>query len=534
MIVSSHRAWRPGRLIVAVGLCAGLCALMSACGDSNPALPAPTNNASRDMGSRPVDLDMRDPFLPEVPPEGCMPGAEDAPDPSGEDSNCDGTDGDVSRSVFVASYGDDANPGTRVAPKRTINAAILAAKADDGKSWVLVENGLYDEQVILSEGVHVVGGYTFGWRRDPRSHVTIRGGNPAIEGKNIRQPTILMNLDVQPAEQVERGESVITMYLEQSPGVVMQRLILTGGTAGDGLAGSPGMVGATGNAGRAGGDGREDSGFITCNERGKPPEGAGAMSPCAGGAGGAGGLPGKNRDAGEAGARGSDGAQGGAGGLRNQAGEPGGPGGPGAPGMPGAGGSSAGSFQGLRWVGQAGGPGTSGAPGASGGGGGGGGGGSSGCMSWGGAGGGGGSGGCGGQGGQGGSPGGASVALFLLDSDVRMEECKIILGSGGRGGDGGQGGQGGEGGRGGPGGKREDDSGPGGDGGRGGQGGRGGSGGGGAGGPAFGIYSNLVLTVAPLSMEYVQGVGGFGGNGLGAEGRGARAPQIELQVGPLE
>lgn len=507
------------------------------CVDSSPSYPIiPSNNAA-DMGDMKVTPT---PDLGPLPDLGfdmkmgpCTPGAEDSPDESAQDTNCDGVDGDASRSIFVATYGDDANIGTKIAPKRTINAAILAAKGDDSKSWVLVENGLYDEQVILSEGVHVVGGYVFGWRRDPRSYTTIRGGKPAISGENIMQPTILMNLDVQPAQDVARSESIITISLTNSSGVILKKMLVTAGTAGDGQPGIAGMAGATGTTGRPGQDGREDSGGL-CSSKGQPSAAEGASSSCGGQPGGKGGLSARGGGTGQTGSPGSGGASGGNGGGKGSQGGTGGEGGPGAPGMPGEGGSSAGAFQALTWTGQAGKDGSPGLPGQSGGGGGGGGGGDSGCDSWGGTGGGGGAGGCSGQAGTGGQAGGASVAIFLLDSDIIIEDSKIILGVGGRGGDGGAGGKGGDGGPGGVGGRREDDSGPGGPGGKGGLGGQGGAGGGGAGGPAFGVYSNVMLMTAPLNVEYVQGSGGVGGNGLGANGRGAQGAQVEYQIGPLD
>jgi hypothetical protein len=75
----------------------------------------------------------------------------DHPDPLGIDSNCDGIDGDKSSGVFVSKAGDDAAPGSFEAPKRSIQAAIDAAKTG-GKTSVFVATGLYVESLLLADG----------------------------------------------------------------------------------------------------------------------------------------------------------------------------------------------------------------------------------------------------------------------------------------------------------------------------------------------------------------------------------------------
>src|SRR5438045_1964015 len=51
-------------------------------------------------------------------------------DPAYSDHNCDGTDGVLEKCIFVsASTGDDTAAGTRIAPMKTVAAAIAAAKA---------------------------------------------------------------------------------------------------------------------------------------------------------------------------------------------------------------------------------------------------------------------------------------------------------------------------------------------------------------------------------------------------------------------
>jgi hypothetical protein len=507
-----------------------LATLLVACGDDDvntTRRPTPNVDMAADLmvedmgGSEDMgELDEAD--LDDDMESSCRQGVLDEPDDQTQDTNCDGIDGDALASIFVATYGDDANPGTKIAPMKTVQAAIDAVAADDTKSWVIVEIGAYMGPVTLKEGVNIVGGYAFGWRRDTRGFSAIRGGNPSVEAVDITASTRVMNLELEPTRQIGPGESVFTMVLERSPGVVLNRMRLLGGVAGAGASGAQGMTGGAGEMGGRGGDGKEDSSFVGCKRNARATGGAGGMPICGGGQGGAGGQPGKENDGGDDGSPGDGGAQGGGGGPASGVGSEGKVGVVGTPGAAGAGAPAGGMLEGRVWISNAGDVGGVGNPG--------GGGGSSFCDSWGGAGGGGGSGGCGGAGGVGGAGGAASIALLLIESDVQVLNSRIVIGAGGQGGQGGEGGDGGAGGPGGGGGSKEDDSGAGGKGGQGGKGGRGGQGGGGAGGSAYGIYSDAALSVMPVMVEYVPGQGGQGGAGAGADGRGAAGETAELKI----
>ena len=520
--------------------------LVLGCGeDPKPELPPPVV-ITMDMGdSGGSMIDMAPFMIPDVPetPE-CDMNAEDLPDRYGFDTNCDGIDGDAEQSVFVASYGDDSFSGTRYEPKRTIQAALELASMDPSKTWVLVQEGLYDGPLTLVDGVSIAGGYELGWARDGDGFSTVSGGNsvlkgtPTIRGTNIITPTYLMNLEVRPEEQIAPGESVYTIALLDSPAVIFERMFVIGGTAGNGLDGASGAPGDNGPNGGKGGDGREHSSGLVCSEKGQPPRGSGGVGSCGGGYGGDGGLSGVGDDSGTGGSKGEDSANGapggsaGGGGRKKTSGTAGGDGADGAGGEPGMGASPGGYFENFNWIAQSGSVGGVGSFGAGGGGGGGGGGGTDNCDSYGGSGGGGGAGGCGGGGGEGGQPGGASVAIFMKGSaGVEIHSTRIVIGQGGNGGRGGNGGPGGSGGSGGKGGKRDHDDGLGGNGGAGGKGGQGGTGGGGAGGPAFGIYSDAAMLVPPSEMTYIPGQGGFGGAGSGVIGKGASGESADLQVG---
>lgn len=205
-----------------------------------------------------------------------------------------------------------------------------------------------------------------------------------------------------------------------------------------------------------------------------------------------------------------------------------------------------------QWSGIRGSSGTEGRPGSGGGGGGAGGGAR---IDWyprdcefadglGGGGGGGGAGGCGGTGGSSGWSGAPSIGIAVLgagsESPVRIEECTVHTGSGGRGGDGGNGGLPGKGSPGGKGGDLQPQeritptlAGPtsGGHGGQGGDGGGGGGGGGGCGGSVVGIWTVGLpqgsARAYGLANDFAlgsPGQAGLGGGGArngnsGAEGR---------------
>jgi hypothetical protein len=484
-------------------------------------------------------------------PAGCTPtAAPDPPDLAFIDSNCDGIDGSVQGAVFVDTLsGNDANPGTLAAPKKTIQAGIAAAAAAMPVKQVYVSKGTYAEAVMLSNGVSVYGGYdaASNWARSSSNIMNIVSPTTVgVSAENLSQPTEIQLLRIQSAAASGMavngdGQSSYGVRIVNSPGSVTVRActIVTG-------AGSDGASGTTGSTGTAGGNGGNASGTTA----------GGAGTSACGATGGAGGPgvgctgPGISGGNGTQAPGGGSSAPGGAGGASGSCSltstSNGGPappvgssGGPGAPGTNGGAGADFGTMnvQGnyLPPPGSNGGAGT---PGGGGGGGGSGGGTAHAtnffctnctCISSGGGGGGGG-GGCGGAGAGGGRGGGGSFAVAIVASNVTVEATSMFTGPGGGGGLGGDGGLGGGAGGGGNGAPGQTDSnscssrsgGFGASGSSAGSGGQGGGGAGGTGGPSVCV---VYRGAAPMMTATQCTLGGGGLGGAGGTNGVQTAPQ---------
>src|SRR5437867_2786784 len=322
---------------------------------------------------------------------------------------------DKAHALWVAPTGNDADAGTRAAPKRTIQAAIEAADAGGLGADVYAAAGTYSASLTLLPNVSVYGGYgptTF--LRDVAGNATvISGGTTAVTGTSANALT-LDGLTIRSADATVAGGSSIAVLLDNSANVVISRnAIVAGGGANGavgpfGAPGLPGVDGAPGTdappscvdsllggAGGGGGGlfsgGKGGGGTITSGHAGL--SGAGP-DVGAGGAGGAAAGGPKGTEDGKAGGNGAQGGVGGANGVSS--------------------GASFGSVTAGGYIPPAGSSGGAGESG-SGGGGGGGGGGTTMCVATtkvgGGGGGGGGSGGQGGFGAGGGGGGGGSFGM---------------------------------------------------------------------------------------------------------------------------
>lgn len=416
-------------------------------------------------------------------------GSFDEPDDFFLDTNCDGVDGDLDGGIFVSPTGNDADPGTREAPKATLTEAAIAA-VDAGRKWIYAEGGEYAGHA-WPWPVSVFGGYdrALSWARDDARRVRVNSPQAGFVMANIADPITFDRVDFSSADATGFGSASIGLRIGAATGVRLRHVSVRAGRGAQGSAGDPGDAGANGGAGTSQNPGPADS---SCSSPG-----------VAGGKGG-GATVGAGSDGESVG--GVPGGVGGSGGQCTAAtcavpcvggtdGRPGGSGSVGLGGDAGAdgdGGTSVGRFSfAFWWQPTRGAPGETGLPGTGGSGGGGGGGYvvSPSCSSTkGGAGGGGGAGGCGGAGGEGGGGGGASIGLMVVNARVWGEDLSIETQGGGGGGAGGAGGAGGTGGSAASGQPGDVHAGRGGDGAGGGQGGRGGHGGGGGGGPSIGLW----------------------------------------------
>ncbi len=465
----------------------------------------------------------------------CIPTGVDDPDDSYTDSNCDGIDGDVSRAIFVSLNGDDGAPGTRTAPKRSVQAAIGAANTST-KPHVYVAAGVYTEPVVLKNGISVYGGFSpTTWSRIGAFTTTLRNNTVnsgrviAVQGSAINIAATLGYLTIRALDTSTASVSTYGVHCVGCTALTMKQLVVVGGAAGAGAMGTGGDVGLVGFNGNPGANGDNDN-----NAGGTGGPGGSSNCGSTGGSGGAGGWNGATGSGGSAGIGGVSGGGAGAGGAgcsrcvpfsscRSSDGVGGTAGGTGAAGMNGGGGSGGAVSLGF-FVTSAGGVGGLGGNGRGGGGGGGAGGqdicnNNTGTSGKGNGGGGGGGGGCGGSPATGGDGGGSSFAVFLSASTgIRIENCDLTSSNAGAGGAGGVGGAGGSGGGGAPGGNADTgEIGVGGAGAAGGSGGRGGHGGGGAGGVSYALFKASTVPVV-VNVTYAHGSGGAGGTSSGTGG----------------
>ncbi len=488
------------------------------------------------------------------------------------DRDCDGVDGQAATSLFVRA-GATGGDGTQARPFGSIEAA-MDRYVPGRHTAILVAAGLYPEALVLSDGLHVFGGYGQDFStRDIAGHPTIlapsEGGSSGpfavvtargIQGNATLAGFVVQAWNVSPA--LASGESgansVGILVVDSGPGLTLTNNLIRAGRGGDGAPGRAGLSGAQGDSGRSGANSVECT-SASCSGESQNGGTGGVNTACATanaqrGARATGnrsnqdyqppvginGLGGTNArysslanpqfsnlckyDCLILGEQEGQDAQSGTGGTNGR-------GGLGCTNMQGL-------LQGDGWrSGQA----REGSTGQAGQGGGGGGAGGSvtnenpaSCTvgnrvgDLGATGGGGGAGGCGGIGGGPGGGGGGSFAVLIvrnLGGAPRIAANRIVRGAGGDGGAGGTGGDGGIGSQGGNGGSNPPPAwcaGGGGKGGRGGDGGRAGGGGGGCGGVAYGIAGQLASEATLQAMNEFSNAT-LGGTG-GRAGSGGRSP----------
>jgi PKD repeat protein len=472
------------------------------------------------------------------------PGAPDALDASGTDTNCDGIDGVLTDTILVAGTGaDTATCGTAEAtPCQTLPYGI--SRAGSSRHAVLVTGGLTSSTVSLGSvsGFTVRGGYgadftsrsgtttinngvtSTGSTGLTLADLTINGpGGPQTTGVLLSGSTAsLSTVVVDSGTPTGSGSSAYGVRAVSSSSVTITSSTIT---AKAGIAGAPG--GATAPAAPSAGCNGPDGG----NAGGPSSPGGGGTQGCGSGTvkGGNGGTGGNYSGSGSAGGAGGGGAAGGNGGCGSLFGcgtDAGGGagGGAGSAGGAGSGGTNVLTSAGATFVGINGGAGSGGGVGGGGGGGGGG-------KSASASGGGGGAGGNGGAGGTAataaGSYGGGSFGVYAHNSTISLTNTTVTATAGGAGGAGSPGGAGAGGGKGGNGGSDSCCSAGGGGGGGAGAGGGGGGGaGGGAGGPSIAVFHSGTGTYTESSSTLNRAAGAASGGAGGAGGAGGGAGAV--------
>lgn len=136
------------------------------CGGS--AAKNPTNVADLDNDGIPNDIDDDADGDGVLKDEDCddlnfsvNPNIADLPDDDKVDSNCDGFDGNLTGAIWVSEQeGNDSNTGAIDSPLKTIGKAVLVAEARSlGSRDIYIVKGTYAEDVALSDGINLFGGY---------------------------------------------------------------------------------------------------------------------------------------------------------------------------------------------------------------------------------------------------------------------------------------------------------------------------------------------------------------------------------------
>jgi hypothetical protein len=398
--------------------------------------------------------------------------------------------------IFVAPTGKDTALGTTSAPVKTIAKAVELAGA---AKIVIACDGTYDEQVKLTSGVKLYGGFSCPGSATPWSYEANKKATVAPSARGLAlslasgaSTVVIEDFEFDARDGVDPGESSVAMFVNTSTNVALTRVKLVAGKGVDGANGSLNAVtfplAAVLKGNSASGDTGGAFNLVMC------PVG-GNTTGAAGGSGGGGVTPGgtglPDLGAGKGGMQGLDCGIGGTGITgANAASQP-----------PALGAVKLGTITPVGWTGASGTDGTPGTPGQGGGGGTG--------AATGGGGGGGGAGGCGGAGGTGGKAGGSSIALLVLNSTVAMTANELMAGNAGKGGSGvaGQGGQT-------PGGSAGVQVPDGCGGGKGGAGGAGGAGGGAAGGISVGVaYVGSTAPTPDAATTIATGTAGSKGIG---------------------
>jgi hypothetical protein len=178
------------------------------------------------------------------------------------DENCDGADGSVLSSIYVATTGDDDNPGSPTRPLATIDEAIRRAARSlnepDLRLDVLVAGGVYTETLHLLDGVRVHGGYRTDYlARDIGGYEVIviapalsavddpPGGAALVARDAGSLPTLIEGIELRGRDAVAPGEAAIgAALLRPGADLTLRDMRIRAGRPAPGQSGRDGAAGA--------------------------------------------------------------------------------------------------------------------------------------------------------------------------------------------------------------------------------------------------------------------------------------------------
>lgn len=217
------------------------------------------------------------------------------------DLNCDGADGIVTQSFYVAPDGNDANPGSPTRPLATLQAAINQAHASletaAPRPFIFVASGTYVENITLQSGVKIFGGYRrdflgldpTGFRVEVRATANDSvGAHPfgaALFADGIATETSITWMNFRGADTTRNSELRAGFLIRNSnPALLFEEVFVTAGSGGEGqngINGAPGsaMSGSLPTSGEAPKNAREDT-FRNCASGETTRGGNGGMNMC--------------------------------------------------------------------------------------------------------------------------------------------------------------------------------------------------------------------------------------------------------------
>ncbi|MDH5675383.1 MAG: hypothetical protein OEZ06_24895 [Myxococcales bacterium] len=187
-------------------------------------------------------------------------GALEGQDPSEAqiDVNCDGAEGEVRRSFYVAIDGDDSGPGSPTRPLRSLGEAVARAAAsltgELPRPDIYVATGTYTETLTMQNGVRLHGGY----RRDFLSldpdgfevlvvapTDTTAPFGAALQGDDLGSAsTVVEALSLRGRDAPEGGAPAVAIYLRRpGPQLTLRGLRVRSGKPGAGVDGAAGAAG---------------------------------------------------------------------------------------------------------------------------------------------------------------------------------------------------------------------------------------------------------------------------------------------------